>query len=417
MTTEVSTNSTFSDLKEALTPTVFVAGLGYFVDIYDLLLFRIVREPSLVALGVPESQTLAMGVRLDNFQQAGLLLGGVLWGALGDRRGRVSVLYASILLYSLANLANGFVTNLTVYEWLRFFAGIGLAGELGVAITLVSEVLPARIRGYGTTVVAGVGVLGAIAAAMVAKWTTWQVAYWVGGGLGLALLLLRVRMAESGLFRQETSSQAVARGNFFSLFTNSQRAMRYVACILMAVPVWYVIGILVAYGNKIAPELGISGPVTSADTILWAYAGLAVGDLSSGFLSQKLASRRLSVAVFLLLTLAGSITYVFFTHGQSPNTFLALCFLLGIGGGYWSMFMQTTAEQFGTNLRATATTSASNFVRAMVIPMGLSMKAMAPSLGLVKAVSLIGVVVLVLAFLSLAMLRETFGRSLDFHEE
>lgn len=415
--TTAKNETSFAHFRQALTPTVWVAALGYFVDIYDLLLFRIVREPSLLALGVPPSQTLAVGVTLDNFQQAGLLLGGVLWGALGDRRGRVSVLYASILLYSLANVANAFVTDLTAYQWLRMLAGVGLAGELGVAITLVSEVLPPKVRGFGTTVIATVGVLGAVVAAGVAKLTDWKVAYLVGGGLGLALLLLRVRMAESGLFREAPSSLSVTKGNFFALFASRERALRYLLCIFMAVPIWYVIGLLVAYGDKIAPTVGVTEAVTSADTILWAYAGLALGDLLSGVLSQGLLSRKKSIFVFLMLTLAFMVFYFTGMQGRGAQAFLALCFLLGLGVGYWAMFMQTTAEQFGTNLRATATTSASNFVRAMGIPMGLWMKAMAPTLGLAQSVALIGGVVLTLAFGALFLMKETFGRSLDFQEE
>ncbi len=407
----------WSSFRQALTPTVLVATLGYFVDIYDLLLFRIVREPSLLALGVPESQTLSVGLTLDNFQQAGLLIGGVLWGSLGDKRGRVSVLYGSILLYSVSNLLNAFVTTIPQYEALRLLAGIGLAGELGVAITLVSEVLPPGVRGYGTTIIATVGVLGAVVAASVAKLFTWKIAYLVGGGLGLALLLLRVRLAESGLFSHGQAPQAASRGNFFMLFTNASRFRRYALSILMAIPIWFVIGLLIAYGNKLAAALGVVGTVTPADTILWAYSGLAVGDLSSGLVSQALGSRRKTIAGYVVLTLLATVVYFTSMRGQSASTFLGLCFLLGVGVGYWAMFMQSTAEQFGTNLRATATTSASNFVRAAVIPMGMIVKAYAPTMGLPAVVMSIGAVVFGAAFLALWFLPETFGKSLDFLEE
>jgi MFS family permease len=406
----------WSAFRQALTPTVLVATLGYFVDIYDLLLFRVVREPSLRDLGIPEAQTLAVGLTLDNWQQAGLLLGGVLWGTLGDKRGRVSVLYGSILLYSVANLLNAFVTTIPQYEALRFFAGIGLAGELGVAITLVSEVLPPAIRGYGTTIIASVGVLGAVVAASVAKLSSWKVAYVVGGSLGLSLLLLRVRLAESGIF-EGASSEAKSRGNFLMLFTNAGRLGRYVGSIAMAIPIWFVIGLLVAYGNKLAKELGVVGDVTPADCILFAYSGLAVGDLTSGLVSQHLASRRKAVGFYVTLTLLGVVSYFTAMRGQSASVFLGNCFFLGIGVGYWAMFMQATAEQFGTNIRATATTSASNFVRAAVIPMGLLVKAYAPTMGLAHVVQLIGAVVFAGAAVALALLPETFGKDLDYVEE
>ncbi len=405
----------WSEFRQALTPTVLVATLGYFVDIYDLLLFRVVREPSLRDLGVPEAQTLSVGLTLDNWQQAGLLLGGVLWGSLGDKKGRVSVLYGSILLYSVANLLNAFVTSIGQYEALRFVAGVGLAGELGVAITLVSEVLPPSIRGYGTTIIATVGVLGAVVAATVAKLSSWKVAYLVGGSLGLSLLLLRVRLAESGIFAAHETSGS--RGNFLMLFTNTKRFGRYVGSIAMAVPIWFVIGLLIAYGNKLAKALGVVGEVTAADCILFAYSGLAVGDLTSGLVSQQFGSRRKAVAFYVGLTLVGVVTYFTAMNGRSAREFLGLCFFLGIGVGYWAMFMQATAEQFGTNIRATATTSASNFVRAAVIPMGLIVKTYSPSMGLAAIVQVIGAVVFTCAAIAIAMLPETFGKSLDYVEE
>jgi MFS family permease len=395
---------------------VLVATLGYFVDIYDLLLYRIVRKPSLLALGVPEADTLAVGVMLDNAQQLGLLCGGVLWGALGDRRGRASTLYASILLYSIANIANAFVPDLGWYRGLRFLAGLGLAGELGVAITLVSEVLPPRLRGWGTTVVASVGVLGAVVAAAVTKWTSWQTAYLVGGALGLALLALRVRMTDSTLFHESARTTAT-RGNVLALFARPGRAARYVGGILLSVPIWYVIGLLVTYAGELGAALGVKGVVTAADAILWAYLGLSAGDLTSGALSQWLASRRKVVGLFLTLASLLVVAYFTLAPGLTAAGFLALCGLLGFSSGYWAMAMQSVAEQFGTNLRATATTTATNVVRACVVPMGLAMKAMAPTLGLPKAVALIGAVVIGLAFAALLFWRETFGRSLAFEEE
>ncbi len=411
------TQLSWTDFKQALTPTVLVAALGYFVDIYDLLLFGVVREPSLRALGIPESETLAVGVTLDNFQQAGLLIGGVVWGTLGDKKGRLSVLYGSILMYSLANLANAYVTNIPMYQALRFVAGVGLAGELGAAITLVSEVLSPRVRGYGTTIVATVGVCGAVVAALVAKLTTWQTAYLVGGSLGLSLLVLRVKMSESGMFEKASHGGGASRGNFFALFATPERAARYLACILVAVPIWYVVGLLVKYGNKLAPVVGVQGTVTAADCILWCYAGLAVGDLSSGLVSQQLGSRRRAMLAFMSIVAVANGLYFVALRGLPAQAFLGLCFVLGMGSGYWAMFMQTTAEQFGTNLRATATTTASNFVRATVIPMGLCMKWLEPTYGLDKAVALIGGFVAVGAIAGLLMLRETFGRSLEFVEE
>jgi putative MFS transporter len=401
--------------RVVLSPTVLVATLGYFVDLYDLLLFRVVRRPSLLALGVSDHDTLAVGVSLTNAQDVGLLVGGVLWGALGDKRGRASVLYASILLYSLANIANAFVPDVAWYQALRFVAGVGLAGELGVAITLVSELLPPRLRGYGTTLIATVGVLGAVAASLVSTWFDWQVAYLVGGGLGLVLLALRIRVTESSLFMAPSSS-SIARGDVFSLVTSPERARRYAIGILLAVPTWYVIGLLITYASELAPLLGVVGSVTAADTVLWAYMGLSAGDLGAGLLSQALQSRKKVIAMFYVAVVVLAGVYFWGTRGMSSTTFFFVCFLLGMSVGYWAMAMQMIAELFGTNLRATATTMAANAVRATVIPMGLAMKALAPTWGLPGAVALIGAVVAILAVVALWLVQETFGRSLDFHE-
>ena len=407
-----------SPWRAVMSPTVVIAALGYFVDLYDLLLFRIVRQPSLVALGVPADQTLSVGFNLTSAQDVGLLVGGFLWGALGDRRGRASVLYASILLYSVANIANAFVPNVEVYMALRFIAGLGLAGELGVAITLVSEVLPPHLRGYGTTMIATVGVLGAVVASTVTNLFDWKTAYLVGGGLGLLLLALRVRMTESHLFQaKSTSTSTVARGNVLALFTRPERTGRYIAGVLLAVPTWYVIGMLISAGDKLAPALGVAGTVTTADTILWCYLGLSMGDLGSGLISQALASRRKVIGLYFAFATTMVVVFFTATEGMSSTMFLVLCLLLGFGVGYWAMVMQMIAEMFGTNLRATATTSAANVVRATVIPMGLALKALQPTWGLTTSVALIGVVVLVLALCALWATKETFGRSLAFDEE
>src|SRR5678815_49497 len=133
---------------------VIVAALGYFVDIYDLLIFGIVRADSLKSIGIAPDAQLGPTQLILNTQMIALLLGGILWGVLGDKRGRISVLFGSIILYSLANIANGFVHTVPQYAAARFLAGLGLAGELGGGITLVSESLDEKTRGHGTTIVA-----------------------------------------------------------------------------------------------------------------------------------------------------------------------------------------------------------------------------------------------------------------------
>ena len=170
------------------------------VDMYDLFLFSINRVSSLKSLHISGEQLLADGIMLLNLQMAGMLIGGIFWGIMGDKKGRLSVLFGSILIYSIANIGNGFVTTVTQYAVLRFIAGFGLAGELGAGITLVTEILPKERRGYGTTLVATVGIMGALLAYFVSHLFDWRTAYFIGGGLGLILMILRVRVFESGMF-------------------------------------------------------------------------------------------------------------------------------------------------------------------------------------------------------------------------
>lgn len=400
--------------KKTVFFTVLVASLGYFVDIYDLLLFGIVRVPSLRDLGVPEEKMLEVGLHLLNMQMAGMLIGGIIWGVLGDRRGRKSVLFGSILLYSLANIANAFVPNPEVYAWLRFIAGIGLAGELGAAITLVAEVMPRETRGFGTAIVAGIGILGAVFASLIGDYFSWQVAYLVGGGMGLALLLLRAGLLESGMFR-EMSKASVGRGKFHQLFLSPRIFGRYLCCILIGVPIWFVIGILITFSPELTKEMGVTGLVTGSNSIMWSYIGLSVGDISAGLISQWLRSRRKTVLLFLLMTAALIGVYVTL-HGLSPAAFYVLCVGLGFAVGYWATFVTIGAEQFGTNIRATVATTVPNFVRGSVVPITLSFQALKPELGVINSVITVGAVCMVLAFVALYFLRETFGRDLDYFE-
>ncbi|MEQ1876292.1 MAG: MFS transporter [Bdellovibrionia bacterium] len=400
--------------KKVLNLTVIVAALGYFVDIYDLVLFSIVRVASLKSLGSADGEILEQGVFLLNMQMAGMLTGGLLWGILGDKKGRVSVLFGSIFLYSAANIANAFVTNVEQYGALRFIAGVGLAGELGAAITLVSEVMTKETRGYGTTVVASVGISGAVLAATVGEHFSWQTAYIVGGVLGLALLVMRLAVFESGLF-QAVKHRGVARGDFFALFKTRERTIKYLSCILIGVPIWYVIGILVTFSPEIAKELEVTGPVSAGKGILYCYLGLIFGDLGSGLASQLAKSRKKVVASFLVMTGAFIAVY-FFARGITPEMFYALCVLLGFAIGYWAVFVTIASEQFGTNLRATVTTTTPNFVRGSVVPLTLAFRGLSENSSLIQSAAIVGVVVMLIAFGALALLRETFGKDLDYVE-
>ncbi|GAB3300233.1 MFS transporter [Hymenobacter tenuis] len=400
-----------------LSAIVVVAALGYFVDIYDLILFSIVRVQSLKDLGItaPEAVT-NEGLYLINMQMGGMLLGGILWGILGDKRGRLSVLFGSILIYSLANLANGFVQTIEQYAWLRLIAGIGLAGELGAGITLVAETLPKEKRGYGTMIVATVGVSGAMLAYWVGEALGWRNAYFVGGGLGLALLALRVGVYESGMFEQAKKSE-VERGNFLALFTNRARLSRYAKCLLIGVPLWFVVGILITLAPEFGKALSITAPVTAGLAVFWCYFGLVFGDFASGTLSQLLRSRNRALQLFLVFCGVLVAVYLFGMQGASPTVFYTVCFVLGLSVGFWALFVTVAAEQFGTNLRATVATTAPNFARGSVVLLVPLFQALRGPFGIIGSAAILGLVSLLIAFWAVTTLPESFGKELDYVEE
>jgi len=400
---------------KVLSLPVIVAALGYFVDIYDLVLFSIVRVPSLKSLGLAGQDLINQGVFLLNMQMVGMLVGGIVWGVLGDRKGRLKIMFGSIFLYSLANLANGFVDSLAAYSVLRLVAGIGLAGELGAGITLVSEVLHKDSRGYGTMVVASVGVSGAILANAVAAHFDWRTAFIIGGVLGLLLLILRVSVAESGMFRT-MERQELSKGNFLALFTERRRFGRYLDSILIGIPTWFVVGILITFSPEFAKALKVTGPVSAGNAVMYCYLGLVFGDFASGLLSQLLKSRKKVILLFLGLTLAGGIGY-FLAAGVTPATFYGICCFLGFASGYWAIFVTVAAEQFGTNLRATVATTVPNFVRGMVVPITLSFQWARGLFGLERGAVLVGVLCLAIAGISWYRLEETFHKDLDYFEE
>lgn len=409
----VTPRSNFSHLFSA---PVIVAALGYFVDIYDLLLFGIVRLPSLAALGLSETEISLTGASILNWQMTGLLLGGILWGVLGDKKGRLSVLFGSIITYSLANIACGFVQDPTTYKILRFIAGVGLAGELGAGITLVSEILPKHLRAIGTSLVAGIGLLGAIVGYFTVEFFDWRNAYFIGGGLGISLLLLRIGVFESGIFEGVKNQQHVTKGNFFALFTSKDRLFRYLKCIGIGLPTWFVIGILATFSNEFGKALGIGEAISPGLSIMWCYVGLSAGDFLSGFLSHWLESRKKAVFVMMAFTLVCSGIYLY-AGIKTASALYAVATLLGFGIGYWAMFVTIGAEQFGTNLRATAATTVPNMVRGMVVVMTTLFAGFKDTFSVTDSGALVGLICFAIGFYSILTIPETHGRDLDFLEE
>jgi predicted MFS family arabinose efflux permease len=399
--------------------TVIVAALGYFVDIYDLLLFGIIRIPSLQSLGLSPEQVKLDGELILQWQMWGLLLGGIISGVIGDKRGRLSVLFGSIILYSAANIANGFVETVEQYKWIRFIAGLGLAGELGAGITLVSEVIPKQKRGLATSFVAGIGLTGAILAYFMKQNFDWRTCYFIGGGLGIALLLLRISVLESSMFHQ-VKKQAVSRGNFFLFFSNFDRFKRYLFGILIGLPTWYVIGILVTFSNDFALAFGITEKIDPGKAIMFAYAGISIGDILIGVVSQWLRSRTRALYIFYAITMFFML--LFFTtlwQGTAARLYL-ICAGLGFGTGFWAIFVTMGAEQFGTNLRATAATTIPNMVRGMlaifILPLFKWLEHMS-SVGYVNAGIITGVIIMAITWTAALLTKETFHKDLEFLEE
>jgi MFS family permease len=400
--------------RELLRLPVIVAALGYLVDMYDLFLFSIVRVPSLTDLGLSGGKLLEDGVLMLNMQMAGLLLGGIFWGILGDKKGRLSVLFGSILIYSIANIANGFVQSVPQYALLRFIAGIGLAGELGAGITLVSEILPQKIRGYGTTLVATLGVCGAILAYFVADLFAWRASYFIGGGLGLVLLVMRIRVFESGIFLK-TKSAHVQRGNILMLFNDRTRFFRYLKCILVGLPIWFVVGVLITFSPELGQAMGLNAPVNAGIAVILSFASQAFGNIASGVLSQYTRSRKKVMGLFVLLSFFFSLLYLLLPI-NSVNAFYLLCIFLGFSNGYWTLFVTVAAELFGTNLRATVATTVPNFVRGAVIPITTLFLLLKADLGVINSALILAVITTGIAVWSLWSLDETFHKDLNYTE-
>jgi MFS transporter, putative metabolite:H+ symporter len=406
-----------SQSKGLFNIVVIVAALGYFVDIYDLILFAIVKNPSLKDLGITDATELFnKGNFLLNMQMAGMLLGGIVWGILGDKKGRLSTLFLTILLYSLANIANGFVQTTQQYAWLRFIAGFGLSGELGIGITLVSEVMSKERRGLGASIVSGIGIIGAVFGFLITEVFSWRVAYWTGGAMGILLLFLRLAVFESGMF-EKTRSLSVNRGQFFSLFTNLRRFRKFLFGILVALPTWYTVSILAMNSPSMAQALHIQGDVKGSTSVMLHYIGASIGSFLFGYISMKLGSRKKVILISTLGIALFTILY-FSLFGASNTLFYLVLLLMGIPmGGLWAIFVTAASEQFGTNLRATVTTSIPNFVRGGTILMTTMLGALSPTVGLWKSGAMVGILFIGVALVSVFFTEETYGKDLDYTEK
>ena len=393
---------------------VIVAALGYFVDIYDLLLFNIVRIPSLRSLGLSATDIDKKGELIIGIQMMGLLLGGIIWGIAGDKKGRLSVLFGSIILYSIANIANGFIQTVPQYAVARFIAGIGLAGELGAGITLVSELLKKEQRGIGTSVVAGIGLLGAVVAYFISREFDWRVCYFIGGGLGIMLLFLRVSVFESGIYK--SLEKSVSRGNFLMFFTNAKRFKKYLFSILVGLPTWFVIGILITFSNKFAKQFGITEEVNPGKATMYAYIAISIGDVLAGLISQVLKSRKKALYIFYAMTIIMIAFYFMQSNKSSAASMYWIAAGLGFATGFWAIFVTMGAEQFGTNLRATAATTIPNMVRGSLPLMLLLFNGLQVSFTYLESGMITGAIVMIISIVAVIFTEETFHKELDYVE-
>lgn len=398
---------------------VIVAALGYFVDIYDLLLFAIIRIDSLNELGLSPEQIKIEGEAILQWQMFGLLLGGIIAGVIGDIKGRLSVLFGSIILYSLANIANGFVETVEQYKYIRFIAGLGLAGELGAGITLVSEIISKEKRGIATSLVAGIGLTGAVVAFIMKENFHWRTCYFIGGGLGLLLLILRISVFESGMF-QQIKKTGVQRGNFFMLFTNADRLKRYLSGILIGLPTWFVIGVLVAFSSEFGKQFGIKEKIDPGKAIMYAYAAISIGDILIGFVSQWLKSRKKALFIFYGITILFMVLFFTAQWNGSAAKMYWICAGLGFGTGFWAIFVTMAAEQFGTNLRATAATTIPNMVRGMlavfIIPLFQGLRNL-NGVGYINGGIYAAIIIMLITIVAALISKETFNKDLSFVEK
>ena len=396
---------------------IIVAALGYFVDIYDLLLFSITRVESLTSLGLSEQQRLSQGESIIMWQMFGLLIGGIIWGVMGDKKGRLSVLFGSIILYSLANIANGFIQTADQFKLVRFIAGIGLAGELGAGITLVSELTPKNKRGIATSLVAGIGLTGAVVAFVMTQNFDWRTCYFIGGGLGMLLLVLRISVFESGMFN-DLKKTNVQRGNFFMLFNTKKRLKKYVCSILIGLPTWFVIGVLVSFSSEFGQKMGIVEKIDPGKAIMYAYAAISIGDVLIGFISQKFKSRKKALYLFYFITAIFMVLFFTTQWNGSANRMYWICAGLGFGTGFWAIFVTMGAEQFGTNIRATAATTIPNMVRGMLTIMILPMfKLFRGVTDYVTGGWITAIIIMLVTVLAAIFTEETFHKDLNYVED
>lgn len=404
-----------AQVKNILSLPVIVGSLGYFIDLFDLILFSAVRVPSLEALGLQGDALLEAGFMILNAQMTGLILGGILFGVLADKFGRTRMMFLSIATYSLATLACAFVPNIIAYAGLRFISGVGIAAEFGLAVTLLSEILPKSKRGYAIAILAGFGITGAVFAAFLAQILDWQSCYIIGGLGGLALLILRTRILESHLFEAQASD--IQKGSLLMLLSSPSRVMRYLVVILAGGPIIYILWLMATFAPEFTVLLGLSEPMTGAEAVMFAYIGLALGDLASGCLSAYFRTRKLIAFSFWAGCLVLCLSYFFLIDAPTHSTFIAFYLGLGFFAGYWVLTAVMAVELFGTNLRATVGSSISNFIRASFIPMGFGVSLLKPELGLINASLVVGAIVFALSFVALLWIPETHDKDLDYQEQ
>ncbi len=410
-------NKTITISHKAITLGIIVSALGFFVDLYDIMALAAIGETSLKAIGVAAENIKNDINYLQSMQMLGMLIGGFLWGIIGDKYGRLKVLFGSIILYSFFTFLNAFVTGTGQYAACRFLAGLGLAGELGAGITLVSEQMKKEKRGLGPAIIAGFGVLGAIVAVFIGKYADWRTVYITGGVLGFLLLILRIGVVESGLFTIAKTSK-ISKGNFLIILRNWNYLKKFLCILLVGIPGWFVNGVMMQFSNYISSSMGMNPLPDKGKVIIYFFIALSLGDVLGGLVSQWLKSRKKSMYIFLSLHLLMLI--LFFTIGKNSAQLYYIIFAgLGLSVGFVIQLFTLAAEQFGTNIRTLVTSSGLNLVRGWVIPLGALFAWMNDSLHIIewKVAAIIAFSVAAVSFWALSQLDETFNNELEFVSE
>jgi MFS transporter, putative metabolite:H+ symporter len=388
--------------------SLFLIGCGYFIDIFDLVLFSTLRISSFEELKITDPTYWT--VVFFNLQMTGILVGGIFWGKMADIKGRSWSFMGTILVFSIANIINGLTSSLTVYGICRFIAGFGLAGEMGSGIALICEKVPDEKRSLYLGFVSSLGCIGAVLSGWLGDIVYWRYLFIGSGFAGILLTLLRKNLLEPDLFRK-TATLNIPRGQWKTLFQSPPDLIRFILLIFLGIPMWYIIGILWSFSTEMTSTIGLN-IFTSGQAILWGYVGVWMGDMLMPFVSQFLKSRIFTIQICLIMMLLGVI-YLFQFQPHSLLSFQLTHIFLGFTIGYWAVYATLCGESFGTNIRALTSTSLPSLIRFSSIPMMIIYQYGRDENELNIALGM-GLTVLCISMITTYFIKDTFQKDIDF---